>query len=498
MSAPIKSLYIADRHGRDTGLANFRKEDPPILGEKFGPGWASEGKQLWQLPGGGLLLFDLDKLTLQDYRAMRNHYQINISLSVLMFMVHEAPWKLEGGDKKVRDFVEENLREIWARLVRALSAAFWCGYAPTVIQYEQDSSDKKIRITKFKDIEPELARVNWRTELGYAKRGQVRPKIHVYDGIKIWGQQSPVPPENSIWYPLLMESGDYYGRKLLKPAFPAWFFSQIMHLYANRYFERFGEPTPIGRAPLEEEIDRGDGTTITGKQAMENILSSLRNRGSVVLPSDVQPIQAGSGPTNSRHGAYEWQIEYLESQMRGADFERYLSRLDEEMSLGIFTPVLLYRTADVGSYNLGEAHERIFLVMINAIIGDMSEYIQKYVIERLVGYNYGLRVEIPRFKQIFQGEKTQATLRQLIAATINSGQATINVEDMGDIIGMRMEKIEQLTQPAQPFGNPKQQDPNQKPGGQQQNGQGGNANQVAGGQPRPSGTGGRAIPSSKR
>ena len=149
-----------------------------------------------------------------------------------------------------------------------------------------------------------------------------------------------VPPENCFWYALLMESGDHYGRKLLKPAFPSWFFSQIIHLYVNRYFERFGEPIPVGRAPFDAEIDDGSGGTISGKAAMENVLEGIRNRAIVTLPSD---------RTNNPQGGktdYEFTIEYLESQMRGADFERYLQRLDEEMSLGIFTPVLLYRTAD--------------------------------------------------------------------------------------------------------------------------------------------------------
>jgi hypothetical protein len=52
--------------------------------------------------------------------------------------------------------------------------------------------------------------------------------------------------------------------------------------------------------------------------------------------------------------------------MRGADFERYMTRLDEEMSIGLFTPILLLRTADVGSYNLGQGHMQIYLWMLNA------------------------------------------------------------------------------------------------------------------------------------
>lgn len=436
----MNELVVTDRHGRVLPSSAYTKADPPKLGEKFGAGWAGEGKIRMQLPGGGMLLFDLDRLTLQDFRAMRNHYQINISLSLLSFMVHQVPWRIEGGDEKARAFVEDNMREVWTRMVRAISPAFWAGYAPVILQFENDRSDGKIRITKFKDVEPEWACVNWKNVDGYAPPGAVKPKIKVFDGMNIIGQQGPIPPENVLWYPLLMEAGDHYGRKLLKPAFPSWFFSQIIHLYVNRYFERFGEPVPIGRAPFDRNEPDGQGGTVNGKEVMENILSAMRSRASVVLPND-KIIDSVSGGKQD----YEYQIEYLESQMRGADFERYLSRLDEEMSLGIFTPVLLYRTADVGSYNLGEAHERMFLIMTNSLIGDLAEYINRYVINRLVDFNFGPNARKGiRLVPHMMGNQAQATLAQLAAGLIQGGYAIPDLRELGLSIGLTLHQVDTL------------------------------------------------------
>ena len=154
---------------------------------------------------------------------------------------------------------------------------------------------------------------------------------------------------NSLWYPLLMENGDYKGRQLLRTAFQPWFFSTLIHLYQNKYFERFGEPVPIGRAPYNDKVTMND-KTVYGYDLMATILSNLRSRSAVVLPN-----------TRSKEGLndqpeFDYQVEYLESQMRGADFERYLTRLDEEMSLALFTPLLLLRTADAGGFNQGIAH----------------------------------------------------------------------------------------------------------------------------------------------
>ena len=51
------------------------KTNFPKVGEAFGM-WAGRDENFLTLPGGGVLQFDLSKLTLADYRAMRQHYQL--------------------------------------------------------------------------------------------------------------------------------------------------------------------------------------------------------------------------------------------------------------------------------------------------------------------------------------------------------------------------------------------------------------------------------------
>ena len=430
-------LVVADRHGTVTGSASkFTKARPPVLGDKFAPTFHDDRSAFYTLPGGGLLHFDLDKLTLADYRSMRNHYQINISLSLLTFMIHQSDWKIECKDPDIKLFVEEQLHENWTRLIRAISPAYWAGYSAVALEWENDGRIGKITLNKLKDIAPEEAYVNWKEVQGYkGPSSSIPPKIKVFDGIKMHGHQDPIPVVNSFWYPLMSEHGDMSGRKLLKPAFPSWFFSQIMHLYSNRYFERFGEPLPIGRAPFDETVSDGAGGTQTGKEVMESILGSIRNRSAVVLPNDKQSQMDGTD------GDYEYEISYLDSQMKGADFERYMNRLDEEMSLGIFTPVLLYRTADVGSYNLGEAHMQIFLVMINSLISDLADYINRFILDRLVDFNYSPNAPRARMSPRKLGKETQATLRTILQSMIQTEKAKVDVDDLGQALGMKIHEI---------------------------------------------------------
>lgn len=430
----------------------FRKADPPALGPAFNQEPALGGV-LWDgVPGSMALMFDLDKLTLGDYNNMRTHPQIHASLSLITFMIHQSDWDIQCEDKKIAAAVEENLRLIWTPLVRSISTAYWAGYSPNALEWDNEPSGRYIFIDKVKDLDPVECAVNWKEvpssyrprpeDLQGSNTNFIIPKVKVYDGIKKFGLQFPIAPEQTFWYPCLMEKGNYYGRKLLKAAFMPWYFSMLIHLYSNRYFERFGEPTPIGRAPLDSDFEykEADGTIkkLTAKQAMEQILLMVRSGGSVVLPSD-----RDESASNAR-SEYEWDIEYLESQMRGADFERYLARLDEEISLAIFTPLLLMRSGERGSLNLGVQHTMTWLWSLNALMADLKVYIDQYLCQRIKNYNFtpnGPRVEwVPRK----MGKDNTETIRAMINALISGGMAKPNLEELGVALGMTIEEIKQV------------------------------------------------------
>jgi len=133
--------------------------------------------------------------------------------------------------------------------------------------------------------------------------------------------------------------------------------------------------------------------------------------------------------------------------MRGADFERYLSRLDEEMSLGIFTPVLLFRTADVGSYNLGVGHMQLFMWMLNALAGDLKEYIDKYVVLRLKEYNYGINAPKAEWQFRKMGKENVDTVRAVLTELVRNNQAMPDLDELGLIAGLTLEEIKQVTVP---------------------------------------------------
>jgi hypothetical protein len=434
-------------NGQPISSQQYTKAKPPKLGESFGR-WAGEDVSYLTLPGGGVLGFDLDKLTLADYRNMTNHYQIHSSLAVLSFMQHQADWRIQCDDKKIAQHCEENMGEVWTQLSRAMSTANWCGFSPNVLQWENDVQGRTVQLAKIKDLVPEDCYVHWKEVYGWAPYGKMRPKLKIYDGLDQWGYPYSIPVDASLWYPLLMENGNYYGKKLLKPAFISWYFSLLLHLFANRYYERFGEPVPLGRAPMDDEVVFSDGkggtSTMGSRDYMLSMLQNIRSRSAVVLPGD-----RNADDLNRTTGtpSYEYDISYLESQMRGADFERYMTRLDEEMSIGLFTPILLMRTADVGSYNLGVGHMQMYLWMLNAMNGDRAQYINRYVLSRMVDFNFSPKA--PRAKIIFRklGNTNIETLRAVLQAVITKDQAKPDIEELGQLVGMSLSEVRAVTAP---------------------------------------------------
>lgn len=419
----------------DAGIAGasaFRKADPPVTGDRYGS-WGSD-PYIARLPGGSVMQFDLSRLTLEDFRTMREDYQINASLLMLQMMIAQCDWQIvtkgEETDpkaKKISQVIEEGIRKQWIPLVRAMSTAFWAGFAPTALVYELNNDDY-YEVTKYKDLVPENTAVDWETT-----DGADGVKIRTYSGIVNSGKK--IPGKNTLWYPLMMENGNHYGRKLLTPAFPPWFFSQLMHLWTNRYFERFGEPTAVGRYPADTTIsDPVTGAQTSSRDVMAGILTNLRSRGVVTMPSDVNP------ETNQP----EWDINYLESQMRGADFDRYLARLDEEKSLALFTPVLMFRTGEAGSYNLGTLHTQVFQWMLNAITGDMKSYLDHYLIKPLHDINFGPNAPLSQIRFRTLGRLQDQGAQSILLGLIQNGGAKVTetgLSELGAHLGIELEYL---------------------------------------------------------
>lgn len=440
---------LVNGRGQPISSADYAKKKKdrsahPLMGE-LANAWAGDAviRNRWQP---NVLQYDTSQLTHRHYREMADHYQVNSSITVLSFMLHQMEWKIDCDNLKIAKHCEENMRRIWTRLVRAFSQAFIFGYSPNGLRWENGENDKTW-VTKILDFRPEDCRVNWKEVTGVAQKtsgGQSQSrKVKIFNGIDHDGQPT-IPVSNSLWYPLMMQNGDYYGKKLLNAAFTPWYFSNLVHMYTNRYHERFGEPTIVGRAPFDEEKEI-NGQTFTGNEIMNNLMGLVRSGSHVTLPND--RAQNGiDGVTN-----YDYQMEFMESMQRGADFDRYLTRLDQEISLALFTPLLMMNTADGGSFNLGVVHTQMYQAMIRAIADDWKEYIDRYLLRPMAQINFGPNAKLPqiRFQKIGKvSEETGRALLNQLMTTGNDGHSVkVDLVEASAALGLTLEAGAILAQP---------------------------------------------------
>lgn len=382
-----------------------------------------------------ILAFDLDNLSMGDLYQMRDDPQISASLNAIAFFLHQLDFSVECEDKKIAEVTEKALRDIWTPAIKTISTALWAGYAPATFVYDIDPNTKYIKIDKIRDLAP------WTCEV-YTGDTSEEKSLNIFKGIK---QGSEVfAPEYCFWYPYMREFGGWEGRQLLRAAYPAYFHSLVAHLFMARYYEAFGMATRIGRYPSGATVEESINGTKSEKEAstvMEDILTKQRNYSVITLPSD-----------RDENGNFLFDIGLLESQMKGIEIEKWIQRLDQEKTLAIFTPQLLMQTGNVGSYNLGQEQKQTFLTMLNALVGDLSFYINHYILKRLGTINFGEGSPEPSLKWKPFSRAAEQQVAMILNALIQNKYADDQSLDMGALmvdlastIGIKVEEMDELT-----------------------------------------------------
>lgn len=392
------------------------------------------------LPGVGLYKVDTDHLSLLDYYSMKDYYQIKTAFAMISFTLMSLNWWVVGGKSKINKAVEWQIREIWSDLMKTITKAFWSGFSPNVKVFDVHPTNGYLYIQELRDLSPFACEIcvdkKDQSFDGFIQRGgsykinTIKAGALTEEIVNVEAQK--IEPKYAFWYSFMKENGNFYGQKLLKGAYMPWFFSQVIHLYVNRYFYRFSTPLALGYAP-SGYVEGSDGTQISAQDAMIEILKEVRNNSSVSLPSD-----------RDENGELIWDIKYIESQMRGYDFEAYLKRLDREMSRALFLPDLLFEAGKVGSYKLGELHKDTFLMLLNALMNDIKGYIDKYISKQFVEYNFGPSEEIPRFQFEKQGTVSTPIIVEMIKQLTDNGTLDFDIEEIARITGVPLKEAKKV------------------------------------------------------
>jgi len=369
--------------------------------------------------------YNTEDIAISTLRKMRDDYQISACLNVLTFTIQKMDWYLIGGDERTKSFCEKSIRKIWNQLVKIMGKSFWAGFSPATKVFEYDEINKGINYKQIRDLAPENCR------LKVDENGNFNGFVQ-YPG---QAYQQLVPSKYAFWYANQIEDGNLYGRTMLKAAYKPWYFSEIIHLFANRYYERFGEPAVITRGPATETVKDVNGTAVDAVASMKAAGEGIKNHTVIGVPSD-----------RDESGNYLFDISYLESQMRGVDFDTYLKRLDMEKSRAIFVPDLLLGTGRVGSFELGKEHKATFITGLMGMMDDFSEYIDKYIIPQLVEYNFGTGTEKPEFAYLPLTKTSEDSLVAIIQNFVSGNPEILDVNKLASKLGVPLKDAKEVTE----------------------------------------------------
>ena len=318
-------------------------------------------------------VYNPDDISLEVYDRIYKNHQAKACLNIIRFSLQQIDWFIKSDDPEVQKVVTFAMERIWNKLLKAVSKSFRYGFSASVKVFTLANIEGKqyIIYDKIRDLDEKYCDVKV-DEYGN------------YNGF-IYRKNTPefkkeIDPKYSFWFTNDMEAGNLYGNSMLKDVYKPWYFSEKVHQYANRYYERFGEPLVVGRAPSgSSRVKDKDGKVQSSQDLMATVIDSIRSHSSAQLPSD----------KDAEGKNYLYDISYLESQMRGFDFDNYLKRLDMEITRGLLVPDLMFQSGSGGSYALGSAQIEAFYTNLMGIMDNVVDYVNLYIIPQLVEYNFG-------------------------------------------------------------------------------------------------------------
>lgn len=113
--------------------------------------------------------------------------------------------------------------------------------------------------------------------------------------------------------------------------------------------------------------------------------------------------------------------------------------------MALFTPLLLMRTGSNGSYGQSTTHMQIWQLMLNALAADLKEYIDRFLLARMAHENFGPNVEAPRISFRKMGKAQAETMRGIVIELLRGNLARVDIDELGDQIGLTLAEVEQLT-----------------------------------------------------
>jgi hypothetical protein len=376
-------------------------------------------------------VFVRDTISTSIYKKISFDPQVTLGLFLLKGWIGGLRYNVVCSDPIKRAIVTYSLDKIWTNLVRDMVDAVVFGFQFGEKVWERDevelddplSSDEDKNIfkgvvlnyKKIKFLDPnqdfkfymdetdEITKVTQRN-----RRGEVT-----------------IPRDKLVWFAIDKRHSGVFGTSRLKAVYSTWYYSQITNQLLLRDNEQRGAPH------LEVRFPKGS-TTLNGVPVDNSVLAakyaqSIKSSGVVILPSETD-----------EKGTQKWSVKYADTQQRGdsSPFMNYIKHADNRKLSAIGIPSAVLGDATFGQ---ADAQADLLLVIIEDIVSQIEDAIQKDVLNQLVSFNWGPK-EISKFRLVIDrsslGRKKLFKEVLIQVLRIASSQSGLNPKNIPSIVGM--------------------------------------------------------------
>lgn len=385
---PLKKLWLAVFTGDTPKAAPSAPPTGSVLRQQFATYLRGE---VYKVIG----VFNPQLVDTSRRLQMRDDPDVAFALNILGSAIVNAQWAVESDDPEIKAAMTAEMTRSYRQLAKAGKSAIGIGYQVV----------EKIMEARSMDIEIEDGEGASKTSMhipvwwGYKEFKAIDPRsivLHInpdtdqWDGVQQWVTGLGItgnlntdligPERVALWS---FRKDEVFGRltgyAMLDQAYSAWWDKQAITMFANRYFERRADPTPVGRAeptafgPAGEEID--------GFEKMASIIGNLKNGGTLVLPNK-----------RDEKGEYSFALDFLKDDKRGDMYEAYLKYKNEQIQLGLLTPPRVGKAS--GGSQLGSKEPQVqadqMSEFLESIAHDwLDEFVNPQIVRPIGIYNYG-------------------------------------------------------------------------------------------------------------
>jgi hypothetical protein len=230
-----------------------------------------------------------------------------------------------------------------------------------------------------------------------------------------------IPAEKCLVYSYRKRFNNYYGKSAFKPIRKNWLLKDAVLKMWVRALDKFGTPILAALVPDGTVKDPDSGQEVSQLDYATRVLGNLQNGTALVF--------------SARESAGHGQLPKVDAVAAGGAgtgdaFNGAVSYYNKMLARGLLVPSLVFdEGARTGSLALGQSHFDGFLLMAQAIYGQLKEVLLDQLISRLITYNYGPQKDWGDFQRRRPSEQELKLLSEVFLTMVNAGILNPQVEE---------------------------------------------------------------------